>query len=154
MMSTATSTVATRSAIAPEAVRVALAAGAAFAASGAWYTAFGDRLAQYDPAYADSDPSPGWTLPVELARNAAVATTVAILSHRLRLHRITHRAALGAGLWAAFPAVLLTGSVLHEKVPWPQGAIHAGDWLVKLLLISILAGERRGHRARPSAEHR
>ena len=43
----------------------------------------------------------------------------------------------------AFPVVLLTGSVVHEKVPWRLAAIHAGDWLVKLLLVTLVVGARR-----------
>ena len=40
-------------------------------------------------------------------------------------------------------AVLLAGSVAHEKVPWRLAAIHAGDWLVKLVLITgVVAGRR------------
>jgi hypothetical protein len=50
---------------------------------------------------------------------------------------------LGLALWVAFPGVLLTGSVVHEKVPWRLAAIHAGDWLVKLLLVSLATGARR-----------
>jgi hypothetical protein len=50
-------------------------------------------------------------------------------------------ARLAVGLWARFPAVLLTGSVVHEKVPWKLAAIHSGDWLVKLLIITgVVAG--------------
>jgi hypothetical protein len=46
--------------------------------------------------------------------------------------------------WAsgACPVVLLTGSVVHGKVPWQQAAIHAGDWLVELLLVSVTVGRR------------
>jgi hypothetical protein len=51
-------------------------------------------------------------------------------------------ARLGLGLWGAFPVVLLTGSVVHGKVPWQQAAIHAGDWLVELLLVSVTVGRR------------
>ena len=56
-------------------------------------------------------------------------------------------------LWGAFPVVLLTGSVLHEKVPWQQAAIRAGDWLVKLLLVSTLIG-RRGAATRSGTDPR
>lgn len=41
-------------------------------------------------------------------------------------------------LWLAFPAVLLTGSILWERVPPVTAAIHAGDWLLKLLLIAAV----------------
>ncbi len=47
-------------------------------------------------------------------------------------------------LWIGFPVVLLSGSVLWEDVPARLAAIHAGDWLIKLLLIgAILAAWRR-----------
>jgi len=34
--------------------------------------------------------------------------------------------------------IILTGSVLWENTPWKVAAIHAGDWLVKLLVISVI----------------
>ena len=43
---------------------------------------------------------------------------------------------LALALWIGFPVVLLTGSVIHEKVPPMLAAIHAGDWLLKLLVIT------------------
>ncbi|HET9411166.1 MAG TPA: DUF1761 domain-containing protein [Candidatus Dormibacteraeota bacterium] len=45
---------------------------------------------------------------------------------------------LGLTMWIGFPVVLLIGSVTQENVPWKLGAIHAGDWLAKLLIISII----------------
>jgi hypothetical protein len=45
----------------------------------------------------------------------------------------------GALLWV-FPAMILLGSVVHENVPLMLAAIHAGDWLVKLLLITVILG--------------
>jgi len=36
--------------------------------------------------------------------------------------------------------VLLTGSVIWESAPRQLAAIHAGDWLLKLVVISILVG--------------
>ncbi|MGY1671946.1 DUF1761 domain-containing protein [Geodermatophilus sp. SYSU D00710] len=124
------------------AARVAAAAGASFVASSAWYAAFGSRLARLDEAYATPGPSPAVVAPVELVRTGVVATAVSLLADRLPASGPREALALGAGLWAAFPVVLLTGSVVHEKVPWEQAAIHAGDWLVKLLLVSSIVGRR------------
>jgi len=28
--------------------------------------------------------------------------------------------------------------VVHENAPWKLAAIHAGDWLVKLLLVAVI----------------
>ena len=119
---------------------VAVATGSAVVASGAWYAAFADTLARYDPAYAAGAGTPAWVLPVELARSGAVATAVAVLVDRMETRGPGAALRLGLGLWAAFPVVLLTGSVVHEQVPVPQAAIHAGGWLVKLLLVSTVVG--------------
>jgi hypothetical protein len=45
---------------------------------------------------------------------------------------------LGIWLWLGFPAVLLTGSVIHEHFPAKLAVIHAGDWLIKILLFTII----------------
>jgi hypothetical protein len=37
-----------------------------------------------------------------------------------------------------FPVVLLSGSVIWEKVPAKLAAMHSGDWLVKLLVVSVI----------------
>jgi Protein of unknown function (DUF1761) len=123
--------------------RIGLAAAASVVTSAAWYTAWGSRLARLDEAYAGDAPPPAWVLPVELARSSAVATAVAVLAERTGVDGTGGALRLGAVLWAAFPVVLLTGSVVHEKVPWQQAAIHAGDWLAKLLLVSAVVGGGR-----------
>jgi hypothetical protein len=123
--------------------RVGLAAVASVVTSAAWYAAWGSRLAELDEAYAGDARPPAWLLPVELARSTAVATAVAVLAGRGGASGPADRIRLGAGLWAAFPVVLLTGSVVHEKVPWQQAAIHGGDWLAKLLLVSAVVGGGR-----------
>ncbi len=45
---------------------------------------------------------------------------------------------LGLSMWIGFPVVLLAGSVLWEKVPPKLATIHAGDWLLKLLAVTII----------------
>ena len=36
--------------------------------------------------------------------------------------------------------ILLAGSVLHERVPWRLAAVHAGDWLLKLVAVALIVG--------------
>jgi hypothetical protein len=122
---------------------VGAAAGAAFIASSAWYAAFGARLARLDDAYAGPSFSPAVIAPVEMVRTGVVATGVSLLADRMSVRGPRGALVLGAGLWVTFPVVLLTGSVFHEKVPWQQAAIHAGDWLAKLLLVSAVVTARR-----------
>jgi Protein of unknown function (DUF1761) len=45
---------------------------------------------------------------------------------------------LGLALWIGFPVVLWTGAVTWERVPPKLAAIHAGDWLLKLLVIAAI----------------
>jgi hypothetical protein len=121
---------------------VVVAAGGAVVVSTAWYTAFGRQLARLDDAYAEGGRPPAWVVPVELARSATVAAAVAVLAQRSGTRRLAGAARLATGLWVAFPAVLLTGSVVHEKVPWKLAAIHGGDWFLKLALISAVVARR------------
>ena len=117
---------------------IVVAAGGAVVVSTTLYTAFGRQLARLDDAYAEGGRPPAWVVPVELARSA----TVAALAQRSGTRGLAGAARLATGLWVAFPAVLLTGSVVHEKVPWKLAAIHGGDWFLKLALISAVVARR------------
>lgn len=114
------------------------AAFGAFLASGAYYGLLGTQLVKLSSAYADPKPSPAQTAAVELVRNLVLATVVAWLAAE---HDVKHLGAallLAVALWAAFPVVLLAGSVFHERVPARLAALHAGDWLLKLILITAV----------------
>ena len=117
---------------------IALATLAGVATSAAWYAVL------TPPQEGADGPPPAAVLPVELARTATVATAVAVLARRTGVRGPGEAVRLGLGLWAAFPAVLLSGSVFHERVPWQRAAVHAGDWLVKLTVVSLVVG-RRGY---------
>jgi hypothetical protein len=43
-------------------------------------------------------------------------------------------------LWLGFPLVLLTGTMIWDLVPTVTALLHAGDWLLKLLVISVIVG--------------
>jgi hypothetical protein len=116
---------------------VAVAAVAAFVLSGAWYGALGSRLAALHPAYADAGAVKPLTVGLELVRNVVLAVAVLVLSRAVDVDGPAQALLLGLGL-AVFPVVILSGSVLHEKVPLALAGIHAGDWVVKLLVVSLL----------------
>jgi len=56
------------------------------------------------------------------------------------LHSVGSTVLLGLTLWLGFPFVLLTGSMMWEKVPAVTAMLHAGDWLLKLVVISVMVG--------------
>lgn len=130
-------------AVNPWAVAVAIAA--AFLVSMVWYAVLGARMAKLqgaDPAPAASERPPVGKILVELLRSAVVAVA---LSLGLGLMGIGMPGALLVALvaWVAFPVVLLTGSVTWDRVPVQLAAIHAGDWLIKLLVIAAIVGAWR-----------
>jgi Protein of unknown function (DUF1761) len=109
----------------------------AFFASSIWYSPlmFG-RLFLELSGVAASHPSVLKAL-CELLRTFILAYVIARLM--LRLNVADWKDALGVGLWLwiGLPVILLTGSMLWQNVPWQLAAIHAGDWLIKLILIPV-----------------
>ena len=119
---------------------IAVAAVAAFILSGVWYGVFGSKLAELHPAYADPGSLSPKDVIVELARNLVVALVVAWLVDQIGIDDWAQAALLGFALWIGIAVVLLTGSVYHEKVPVRLASIHAGDWLLKLVVIATIVG--------------
>ena len=74
----------------------------------------------------------------ELLRSLVVAAVVAGLAAGMGLKAWGSSLTLAVALWIGFPVVLLSGSVIHEHVPWMLATIHAGDWLLKLLVIAAI----------------
>jgi len=114
---------------------VAAAVVSAFIVSMAWYGAFAGPMGMED----DGRP-PLWKIAVELTRSVVVALVVARLAARLGVAGLAGALGLGLVLWTGFPAVLLSGAVLWEGVPWRRAVLHAGDWLAKLLVVAVIVG--------------
>jgi hypothetical protein len=118
-------------------VVVLVATVAAFVVSSVWYVVFDVQRAEPGDARA-AEATPPWKLAVEFLRSLLVAAVVAGLAARGEIDQWTAGVLLGLSLWAGFPFVLLTGSVIWENVPWRLAATHAGDWLAKLLVIAVV----------------
>lgn len=119
------------------ALSVGGAALSAFALSATWYAAWATPYARLLEDAA-STAMPWWIPLVELGRSAVVATAVAVAVRRLSVTTVASGLLFAAAVWAAFPVVLLIGSVVHEGVSPLLAAIHAGDWLLKLMVITVL----------------
>jgi len=121
---------------------IVVAAVAAFVASSAWYAVFGNiwmELRGIDPATAADMGTPAWTMLFVVVQSLVVAFMLAYFVVRLKIVDWKVAVRLGALVWV-FPVMILLGSVVHENVPLRLAAIHAGDWLVKLLLMSVILG--------------
>ncbi|MFF4416595.1 DUF1761 domain-containing protein [Streptosporangium sp. NPDC001559] len=86
------------------------------------------------------DRPPPLKVLLELARGLVVAAVIAGLARYAGLTDVWSTVVLGLVLWVGFPAVLLTGSMMWERTPAVTAALHAGDWLIKILVISAIVG--------------
>ncbi|MDQ2748689.1 MAG: DUF1761 domain-containing protein [Actinomycetota bacterium] len=120
---------------------IATAAVVAFVFSSVYYAAVTplERRAVGDAALDRGRPT-AWKVLTELLRTAIVASAFAWIAHRAGDLGISHAIVLALIIWVGFPLVLLTGSVIWEKVHPATAAMHAGDWVLKLLLIAIIVG--------------
>ena len=120
---------------------------AAIATSSVWYIVFGkariELLGKEPGASVDTTKPQPARMAVEIVRTLVVTC---VLAHFVVILGITgwiSAVKLGLWLWIGFPFMILVGSVLWGKVPWKLAAIHAGDWLVKLLVMAIILGAWR-----------
>ena len=123
---------------------VVVAAVAAFFLSTVWYIAFAKQRAELSstPTVDIKRPQPV-KMVIEIARNIVLASILAYLVARLGVVGWSATIQFGILMWIAFPVLLLVGSVMWENVPWKLASIHAGDWLLKILLMVIILSRWR-----------
>jgi hypothetical protein len=120
---------------------VLTAAFAAFIIGGVWYSPLllGNayaRLRGVDPS-TESSAMPVREIVGELVRWLVITYGLAYLIVRLGIADLIGAVVFAVGMWVVIYTAL-AGSVLHEGTPWRLYAIHAGDGLVKLLVISAI----------------
>jgi Protein of unknown function (DUF1761) len=117
---------------------VILTALAAFMLSMIWYSPllFGEIWVRY--GHANPGAMPLWKTLIAPLRELIAAYMLAYLI--LKIGIIDWRAAawLGLSLWGAFHAVQMAGAVIWDNMPWKLGCVHAGDWLMKMLFMSVI----------------
>jgi hypothetical protein len=92
----------------------------------------------YSVTTSGSEETPPWKLAVEIGRSLVLATVIAALAVRGDVDDVPGGLLLGLALWIGFPLVLWTGAMLWERTPINQAALHAGDWLAKLLVVAVI----------------
>ena len=114
----------------------------AFIASAIWYVVFGKELAKVSAAFAEQRqerPAP-WKMGVVIAQSIVIALVLAYIIGRSGANDVLGALWIGFVLWLGLAAMQWVGSMLWEKVPLKMALIHGGDWLVKMLLISLIVG--------------
>jgi Protein of unknown function (DUF1761) len=122
---------------------VLTAAVVVFVVSTVWYMVFASARGSLTPSVNATQASarpPLWKVILEIVRSLVLASILAGLSNRLGIRDVWSAVSLGLMLWIGFPFILLSGSVIWDNIPWKVAAIHAGDWFLKLVIISIIVG--------------
>lgn len=119
----------------------------AFILSLIWYSPFifGKIWAEHRNAYTQSAPS--WTMIFAPVRELIASYVIAILITRLIITDWKRAVRLILLLWLAFHAVGMAGAILWDNMSWQLGLVHAGDWLMKMLFMSIVLS--LWHRPKP-----
>ena len=120
---------------------VVVAAVAAFVASSVWYIVFGKELAKVSAAFAKGMQKPQpWKMLGVIVTSLVLALVLAYFLRLIGNVDWVGAVRVGVLLWIGLAAMQWVGSMLWENVPVKMAAIHAGDWLVKLVLIAVIVG--------------
>ena len=116
---------------------------AAIVVSSLWYSplVFGKQwmeLSGRNAAGATQTTMHAWKILIDLVREFIVIYVLARLISGLGIFDWQGALQLGFWVWLGFPVQMLVGASLWDNKPWALDAIHAGDWLLKMLLISLL----------------
>jgi hypothetical protein len=120
---------------------VVVAAVAAFVVSSVWYIVFSKELAKVSAAFAEAlqKPQP-WKMLVVIVQSLVLALVLAYFIGLIGDVGWMGAVRVGVLLWIGLSAMQWVGSIMWEKVPLKMAAIHAGDWLVKLVVIAVIVG--------------
>ena len=125
---------------------VVVAGVASFVGSVGWYMVFGNAMVRLQREWRAANPSRRprpWELLILLVNGWVIAAVVAVIVARADISGWVASAGFGLLLWVGFALTQWVGSVLGEQVPVRLAAIHAGDWLMHMLIISIIVGTWR-----------
>ena len=81
---------------------------------------------------------PAWKMLIDLVREFVVIYVLARLVNGMGIAGWKGALTLGFWMWLGFPVQMLVGASLWDNKPWLLDLIHAGDWLMKMLVITLI----------------
>jgi len=122
---------------------------AAAVVSAVWYNplVFGKQwiaLRAMNSTIVRDAPVAPWKVPVEIVREFVVAYVLLRFVKQTRTDTWTQALSLGFWVWMGFPVAMLVGASLWDGKPWELTFIHGGDWLTKMLVMSVVITWTRG----------
>ena len=123
-----------------QAIGIALSVVCAFVASSLWYSSllFGRRFLELSGVITPVKPT-GIMITGEILRNLLLASVIVRLLAQRQPIKFKSVVAFAIILWLGFPVTLLSGSVMWQNVPLELALIHSGDWLIKILLMTVIS---------------
>lgn len=115
------------------------AAVSGFIGSAIYYSVFSDQPSAVGGDGVPPDTRP-WVYGAEFARTLVVAAVFAAVASVGGFDSWPGGVLLGLVLWLGFPSMLWVGAILHEGTSFSLAALHAGDWLFKLVIIGVIVG--------------
>ena len=120
-----------------------VALAAAVVVSSVWYSPFlfGKQwmeLSGISSRATGNSAIPAWKMLIDLVREFVVISVLARLITGLRIVDWKGAVKLGFWVWLGFPVQMLVGASLWDNKPWLLDLIHAGDWLMKMLVIALI----------------
>lgn len=112
-----------------------------FVIGAVYYTILGSELAKHSTAFANQEFTAINAI-VELLRCIILSFVLVKLVSMLTITTWEKALSLSTLLWIGFPFVLWLGAVNHEKTPIMLAIIHSGDWLIKLIVVTIILAFR------------
>lgn len=107
-----------------------------------WYIALKDVHARLvDPGsrnVTDFKTAPTASKVIDAARGFVVAGAIVYLADAAGVTTTGGALLLAAVLWIGFPVVLLIAPVIWAGESWKLAVLHAGDWLLKLLVMTVV----------------
>lgn len=117
---------------------IVVAAVAAFSFSLVWYSPFLFGWVWTGASGEAATAMPMWKFLVAPLRELISAAVLAWLITRIGIADWKGAATLALILWAAFYVVQLSGAVIFDGMAPALGAVHAGDWLGKMLIMALI----------------
>ncbi|WP_245474806.1 DUF1761 domain-containing protein [Bradyrhizobium sp. Leo121] len=132
------------------------AATAALLEGAVWYSPllFGEAwttLRGMDPGAMANPKIPIGEMIAEFARALVVAYVLARFVVLFGVVDWKGAVQIGIWVWVGFQATAVMGAVIHENYPWALYAIHAGDALVKTLVMAAILGTWPKSKVSPEA---
>jgi hypothetical protein len=79
-----------------------------------------------------------WKVLIDVVREFVVVYVLARFVNSMGITDWKGALKLGFWVWLGFPVQMLVGASLWDNKPWMLDLIHAGDWLIKMLLMAVI----------------